>query len=197
VSATASAFETAPGPVPAELPALIAAIAASAAVPVVLLDGRSGSGKTTLARALVEAWGGPVALVRLDDIYPGWDGLEAASEHIREHVLEPLAAGGEPRWRRWDWTTDAPAEWHALDPSRPVLIEGCGALSRSTRALASFTLWVELDPQTRKRRALSRDGDAYRPHWDRWAAQEEAFIEREHPASLAGVVIDGNTILGA
>jgi hypothetical protein len=185
------------GPVPADVTSLIAAIVASAAVPIVLLDGRSGSGTTKLARALVEAWGGPVTLIRLDDIYPGWDGLAAASEHIREHVLEPLAAGGEPCWRRWDWAADAPAEWHGLDPSRPLLIEGCGALSRSTRALASFALWVELDPQTRKRRALSRDGDAYRPHWDRWAAQEQEFIEREHPASLADLLIDGRTILGA
>ncbi len=182
---------------PANVPSIVGLIAASAAVPIVLLDGRSGSGKTTLARALVEAWDGPVTLIRLDDIYPGWDGLEAASEHIREHVLKPLAAGGEPRWQRWDWASDAPAEWHGLDPSRPLLIEGCGALRRSNRALASFALWVELDPQTRKRRALSRDGDAYRPHWDRWAAQEQAFIEREHPETLADLVIDGHTIRGA
>jgi uridine kinase len=186
-----------PAPVAADVTSLIASIAASAAVPVVLLDGRSGSGKTTLARALVEAWDGPVTLVRLDDIYPGWDGLEAASEHLREHILEPQVAGGEPRWRRWDWATDAPAEWHELDPSHPLLIEGCGALSRSNRALASFALWVDLDPQTRKRRALSRDGDAYRPHWDRWAAQEQEFIDSEQPGSLADLVIDGHTILGA
>jgi uridine kinase len=186
-----------PEAVPADLPSLVGLIVASAPVPIVLLDGRSGSGKTTLAWALVEACGGPVTLIRLDDIYPGWDGLEAASEHLREHVLEPVAAGGELRWQRWDWTTDAPAEWHKLDPSRALLIEGCGALSRSNRALASFALWVELDPQTRKRRALSRDGDAYRPHWDRWAAQEQAFIEREHPAALADLVIDGHTIFGA
>lgn len=186
-----------PGPVAVDVTSLLVSITASPSVPIVLLDGRSGSGKTTLARALAGVWAGPATLIRLDDIYPGWDGLEAASEHIREHVLEPLAAGGEPRWRRWDWTTDAPAEWHGLDPSRPLLIEGCGALSRSNRALASFALWVELDPQTRKRRALSRDGDAYRPHWDRWAAQEQVFIEREHPAALADVVVDGHTIPGS
>jgi hypothetical protein len=186
-----------PEVVPAEVSRLAGLIAASAPVPIVLLDGRSGSGKTTLAWALVEAWGAPVTLIRLDDIYPGWDGLEAASEHLREHVLEPLAVGGEPRWRRWDWSADAPAEWHGLDRSRPLLIEGCGALSRSNRVLASFALWVELDPQTRKRRALSRDGDAYRPHWDRWAAQEQAFIGREHPSALADIVIDGHTVRGA
>jgi len=157
---------------------------ASAARPVVLVDGRSGSGKSTVAREL--AAGLDAELVRLDDLYPGWDGLEAGSRHVHDHVL---AASG-PRWQRWDWTTDRPAEWHELDPSRPLVVEGCGALSRTNRALASFGIWVELDVETRKRRALERDGEAYAPHWDRWAAQEDAFIAREHPRDLADVILE-------
>lgn len=183
--------------VPADIPALVTLIVSSAAYPVVLLDGRSGSGKTTLALSLAAAYPGGLSLIRLDDIYPGWDGLQAASEHLHDRVLAPLAAGEEARWQRWDWATDAPAEWHRLDPQRPLLIEGCGALSRSTRALASLALWVELDSVERQRRAFARDGDAYRPFWKRWAAQEQAFIDREHPAALADLVIDGHTILGA
>ena len=69
------------------------------------------------------------------------------------------------------------------------MIEGCGALSRANRALASFGIWVELDDESRKRRALARSGDDYAPHWDRWAAQEGAFIAREQPRGLADVVI--------
>ncbi|MDQ1578127.1 MAG: hypothetical protein QOE21_814, partial [Microbacteriaceae bacterium] len=60
----------------------------------------------------------------------------------------------------------------------------------------TFAIWVELDAATRKRRALDRDGDAYRPHWDRWAAQELAFAEREHPSELADLVVDGRQIFG-
>ena len=183
--------------VPADVAALVGSIAASASRPVVLLDGRSGSGKTTLALALAAAYPGGLTIIRLDDIYPGWNGLEAASAHLRENVLEPLARGGEARWQRWDWAADAPAEWHTVDPWRPVLIEGCGALSRSNRVLAGLCLWVELETRERKRRALARDGRAYRPFWNRWAAQEKAFIEREHPAALADLVVDGRTIRGA
>ncbi|HXD61089.1 MAG TPA: ATP-binding protein [Lacisediminihabitans sp.] len=192
-----STAPAAPQTVPADVDVLVGLIAASADRPVVLLDGRSGSGKTTLALALVAAYPGVVSLIRLDDIYPGWDGLRAASDHLRDNVLGPLADGREPRWQRWDWVTDAPAEWHSIDPGRPVLIEGCGALSRSNRALAGFALWVELDAQERKRRALARDGDAYRPFWDRWAAQERGFIAREHPQSLANLIVDGRTVVGA
>ena len=152
----------------------------------ILIDGRSGSGKTELAKRMALEIPG-AQLVRLDDIYPGWDGLEAGSRHVLENVL----AASAPRWQRWDWTQNAPAEWHPLDPSRPIIIEGCGALSRGNRALADHGIWVELDEPTRKARALARDGDAYAPHWERWAAQEQAFIEREHPRELADEVVEG------
>jgi uridine kinase len=156
---------------------------------VVLVDGRSGSGKTELARAMV-AQKPELQLVRMDDLYPGWDGLEAGSRHVHDYVF----AASARRWQRWDWADGRPAEWHVLDPRRPVLVEGCGALSRANRALAAWTVWVELDEPTRRERVRVRDGDSWADRWDDWAAQEEAFIARENPASLADTVIDGNEI---
>ena len=162
--------------------------------PVVLIDGGSGSGKTTLARRLADEWPGGAVLLRLDDIYPGWDGLDAASRHLRDHVLEPRAYGRPSRWRRWDWEADAPAEWHDINSSLPLIVEGSGCLSSQNRGLADFAVWVELDAATRRLRALERDGDRYAPFWERWARQEERFAEREHPRHLADLVIDGRDL---
>ena len=165
---------------PSNLERILAAI--SAARPVILIDGRSGSGKTELAIELAAALG--AQLVRLDDVYPGWDGLEAGSESVRTDIL--LAH----QWQRWDWALDAPAEWHKLDPGRPLVIEGSGSLSRANRELATSAVWVELDEPTRRARALARDGASYEPHWDDWAAQEQRFFDRERPDLLADHVID-------
>jgi uridine kinase len=155
--------------------------------PRILIDGRSGSGKTELASALVDGWDG-AQLVRLDDIYPGWDGLDEASAQVHTTLLRDL------RWQRWDWATDRLAEWHTLDPNRPIVIEGCGALTAASRRRATLSLWVELDTPTRKRRALARDGAVYTREWDRWAAQEERFLARENPRSFADEVVDGNNV---
>jgi len=157
--------------------------------PVVLIDGGSGSGKTTLAAALAPAL--DAQLVRLDDVYPGWDGLESASAAVHDQMLDAAS----PRWRRWDWVSGDAAEWHTLDPTRPLVIEGSGCLSRANRAAATFGIWVELDEPTRRRRALERDGDAYAPHWDRWAGQEREFGIRERPWALADVVLDDDDVV--
>jgi len=152
--------------------------------PVVLIDGRSGSGKSSLADELAPALG--AQLVRLDDIYPGWDGLQTGSDHVHEFVLT-----SHPRWQAWDWDTDSPGEWRELDASAPLVIEGAGTLSAANRRLATYGIWIEMDATTRKQRALARDGDLYAPHWERWAAQEEAFAASGHPRGRADIELVG------
>lgn len=148
-----------------------------------LIDGRSGSGKTELATLLARRLG--AQLVRLDDVYPGWDGLDAGSAAV-PGILSTR------RWRRWDWGTGRPAEWHELTDA-PLIVEGVGALSRTSKPLAAHALWVELDDPARMQRALARD-HYYADHWGQWAAQEEAFIAREDPRGLADLVVDGRDV---
>lgn len=170
----------------AAVPAILEAVAraSDAAWPVVLVDGRSGAGKSTVADRLVAAW--PRAqLVRMDALTPGWDGLDAASAQVVE-----LLAGDPPRWRAWDWSSDAPGAWHGVERDRPLVVEGVGTLTAAARAIATVGVWVELiDDAQRRRRALQRDGDAYRPHWARWAAQEDAYVARELPRDRADIVV--------
>lgn len=154
-----------------------------------LIDGRSGSGKTELASAIASSW--PEAqLVRLDDLYPGWSGLEVGSRYAYDQIL----ASDAPRWQRWDWFANERQEWHELDPSRPLILEGVGALTGANRAVASYGIWVETDDETRKARALARDGESYESHWDDWAAQEVLFMDREQPARHADSVVFGHSV---
>lgn len=163
---------------------------ADAAPRITLIDGRSGSGKTTFATALARRTG--AQLVSLDDVYPGWDGLEAGEAHVLEHVLRAIAAGRAPRRQSWNWVDNRPASWHDLDPARDLIIEGCGAISPAARALAHHAIWVELaDDAERRRRAIARDGEVFARNWDRWARQEVEHAALHDPRGTADEVVDG------
>jgi cytidylate kinase len=177
-------------PIAAELSARVAGIGRPD--PLVLIDGRSGSGKSTLARMLRTQWQGSagVDVLAMDDLYPGWDGLAAASTTLSVDVLSPRAAGRSARWRRWDWVADRPAAEQLLPPGRALIVEGAGSLTTATAPLADVTVWLEAPEHLRRERALARDGEAYVPHWERWAAQEVRHIAAHDPRGLAQYVYE-------
>ncbi|MFW0183065.1 hypothetical protein ACN082_06110 [Rothia sp. CCM 9417] len=149
----------------------------------VAIDGRSGSGKTTLARQIQDILataGTTVELFHLEDLYQGWDGLAQAVQTWQELALSLTGDGTDPGptplWYGWDWQSGQATGPHIFTPAQApagsiVLAEGVGALC-GTHDLGVL---IELDTLTRKDRALIRDGDTYRPYWDRWALQEEAL----------------------
>jgi cytidylate kinase len=166
---------------------VIETLAGLAVVPgrrtIVLIDGRSGSGKTTLGLALAGVL--EAQYVGLDDVYPGWEGLDAASEAVATSILREV----DPGYQRWDWAGNEPSTWRALDSRLALVVEGAGSLTPASAPRATLRLWLELDAPTRRSRALARDGAAYEPWWDVWAAQEEEHIRRDDPQSLADRVL--------
>lgn len=155
---------------------------------VIAVDGPSGSGKTTLAAALARDLAAPV--VQMDDLYPGWDGLAQAVGLVTSQVLEPLARGEPAAYRVWDWGR---GEWggsRAVQPGDLLIVEGVGSSVGPAGDYAALRVWVDADPQTRMRRGIERDGEAFRPHWERWAAQEEALFAADGTRERADVVID-------
>ncbi len=170
---------------PPGLDAALARLIESDRRPVVLIDGGAGSGKTTLAERILRQW--PVAhacSVSLDDLYPGWGGL-----HSGAAAVPGLITGSG--YRSWDWSRNAPGPWRTLSATRPLVIEGCGAITPASRALAGLAIWVELDEPRRRHRALARDGASFAAHWDEWAAQETDHWLASHPRELADLVVRG------
>ncbi|TDW31274.1 uridine kinase [Cryobacterium psychrophilum] len=156
---------------------------------VVLIDGPSGAGKSTLADALRLAWPGDrvPTLVRLDDIYPGWGGLDAASALLGDHVLRPRHKRRLAAWQRYDWVREQPAGWTPVPADLPLIVEGCGTLAAAHEPLSDIRVWIGADDALRKERALGRDGDVFREHWDQWQQQWEAYCARESPERSASI----------
>lgn len=153
----------------------------------ILVDGRSGAGKTQWASALARQSG--FFLLSLDDIYPGWDGLDAGHWHTYHHGIVPWSEGRTARLRVWDWERARPGGIKEISPEVNLIIEGCGALSALTTPHATKRYWVDADDEVRKQRALDRDGEQFAPHWLRWALQEERFYRIHQSRGLADSVI--------
>lgn len=180
------------------------ALPAPADYDVLLIDGRSGSGKTSLAeRAVAQARLAELnpQLLHVEDLYPGWDGLAAGSRALPS-VLAQRA------YRRYDWISGEFGERVVIVPELPLIIEGCGALTREALAAAqAFAMqslggqlpsvasarvrgvWLDCPAPERHERAIARDGDTYAPHWIRWAAQEDTLYAHTRPWLLADTVV--------
>ena len=168
-------------------------------MPIVLIDGRSCSGKSTLAaeiQNLVFKDGESAPrVVHMDDLYLGWNGLQAGVDYLQRFILKPLSDSYIAQWREFDW--ENPGEpgfearngaWREFMGGTPLIVEGCGALNQMSAPLADISVWLELDQETRHQRWLAREGSA--EHWAEWAAQEEEFYAREKSSELAGITND-------
>jgi hypothetical protein len=169
--------------------------------PIVLIDGRAASGKSSLAAALKnqlfkELEQAP-RLIHMDDLYPGWEGLIAGSHYLNQQILQPLKLGKTSSWQLWDWEkaqrgrSDEPGNgWREFAGGTPLIVEGCGSLSRVSAELADYRVWIETEQQVRHQRWLDRDGEKFNEFWHIWAAQEDEFYQQEKSSQLADLVIE-------
>jgi hypothetical protein len=165
---------------------------------VLAIDGPSGAGKTTLAAAVRDLLQAntptpEIPIVSMDSIYPGWDGLAASVPRLVKGVLQPLATGGPIGYRRYDWENNRDADWVEVraDPRPPVLIvEGAGAGSLPCAPFLALLVWLDAPVDLRFDRAMTRDGEGYRPHWQRWADQEVRHFAEHDPRGRADLRLD-------
>ena len=160
----------------------------------VCVDGPAGSGKTTLAAALAAGLDrlgqGPATVVHMDDLYPGWDGLDRIDPIVLD-LLRPLSQGGPGRYRRYDWVAAAYAEEHVVEPGPLLVLEGVGSGGSAWADLVTSLVWVEAPAALRLERGLDRDGPAVREEWVRWMADESALFDRERTRERSDLRVDG------
>lgn len=157
----------------------------------ILIDGASGAGKTTLAEEVQNFWPEHrnVVVIHLDDFYPGWSGLDAASDQVANSFLPARVDGADFQYRVWDWVAGEYSEQRTVSARDDLIIEGCGALSRQAAERADLSIWIDADDSIRKQRALSRGNEDFEEHWDEWDRQFTAFVRRENPQRSASVSV--------
>jgi uridine kinase len=175
------------------LPKLVAAIRARTpcgATRITAVDGPGGAGKSTLASALAAGLGAQV--VHTDD-FASWENPVDWWPALVADVLEPLTRRDVARFEPTFWGGDVkPKPVVEVQPGGDVIVEGVSASREAFRPYLAFAIWIETPRDLRLARGLERDGADALPLWERWMAEEDAYVERERPHEHVDVVVRGD-----
>jgi hypothetical protein len=164
-------------------------------VRVVAVDGPAGSGKTTFAGWLagaVRRCGVVVGEFHTDDILDGWTDLHAYWPRLDEWILQPLGRGEPGRYRAYDWLAERfEDDWRPVPVPEVLILEGVASARSEIAGRLSLSVFVQAGPEVRLARGLARDGEALRPEWLRWMADEDVHYAADGTAERADVLVDG------
>jgi dephospho-CoA kinase len=72
-----------------------------------------------------------------------------------------------------------------------VVIEGVSSARRVIASDLAFTVYVDAPRAIRLERGLARDGEAARPRWERWMAEEDVHFSADETAARCDLMVDG------
>lgn len=185
----------------------------------VAIDGIDAAGKTTLADELADLlapYGRPVIRASVDSFhrpraerYRRFGSLSPEGFYqdafdyptLRSVLLDPLAPGGDRRYRRacFDVVRDAPlaAEWLMAANDAILLFDGVFALRPELAPTWDFRIFVQIPLALSLARALERDlallgsPEAVRERYDkRYLPAQAHYLATIRPMDLAEVVVE-------
>jgi cytidylate kinase len=191
-SADQSAIQPVNEPVTEVAQRVLAAPARLGPVRLVVVDGPAGSGKTTYAAALAAALG-DAPVVHMDDLFGGWAGALVPDvwRRLEAQVLAPLRNGATARYQMFDWDADEFGGWIDVAAHGMLVLEGVGSAALPVDPWAVLRVWVEVPPDLRLARGVTRDGLAMRGHWLRFQETEDAHFASDGTRDRADVIVDG------
>jgi hypothetical protein len=123
----------------------------------------------------------------MDHIYEGWEGLSAGSDYLVRFIVQPLAKRETASWQDWSWVRNQRVRWREFSGGTPLIVEGCGSLTKRSQEHALISIWLEATEEIRRVRWIEREGNDEK--FDYWAAQELVFYARETSKDLADIII--------
>jgi uridine kinase len=164
----------------------------------VAIDGLGGAGKSTLAEELLRLL--PNAnVVHMDDFYRPLDvkkrlELDAEGgyrtyfdwERLETQVLRPLRQQRVARYKRYDWGSQHLEEWHEVEPTGVVLVEGVYSSRPELRAYYDLAIWVDVgrEERLRRQRLRAQEDEEWIKRWDQSELWYQTNLDPERNADM-------------
>jgi uridine kinase len=163
-------------------------------VRLVAVDGPAGAGKSTFAGRLagaLRATGATVTEIHTDDLLEGWTDMVSFWPRFDRDVLEKLRNGQPASYRRYDWHAARFGERVPVPVPDLLLVEGVTSARAAIRPDLTLSVFVAAPRELRLARGIERDGEALRPNWLRWLADEERHFAADRTVEHADLLVDG------
>lgn len=156
----------------------------------VAVDGPSGAGKSTFAEQLAKQLG---AQLISTDHFATWDDPTTRWWPRLTKALDEVANGAVGRYRKTDWSAGFPCveqgEQVEIHPREILILEGFSAARKANTRL-SLAIYVDHgDEAARLERALRRDGERFRKHFEDWQNYERGWFAVDETKARADYVV--------
>jgi len=165
--------------------------------PIILIDGVAGSGKSTLAAKIADTLN--ANLVHIDDICWNADIIHWDSEMI-DGIINPWLNKKNIAYKPTGWIKQNRPGSIDVDPNKALIIEGVGASRKTLRAFATYSIWVDTEPEIARNRLVRRDIasgadggtlESITKFADWWDSMVIPFLLEEEPWKYVDIIISG------
>ena len=165
--------------------------------PLILIDGIAGSGKTTFAVKMADIL--KANLVHTDDVcwyadVINWDG------EMLDGIVNPWLNKKDIAYKPTGWIKKNRPGSIDVDPNKALIIEGMGASRKTLRALATYSIWVDTEPEIARNRVIQRDLsngenggtlESITKFADWWNSLIIPFLLEEKPWKYVDIIVSG------
>lgn len=153
----------------------------------VVIDGKCGVGKSTLAKKIKEY----LDTKQLETYILPLDGFIRPKKYrtfystpedydlnrVVNEVLIPLKNGDKAIFYLYDWDSDSFKTKTLIELPAVLIIEGVNSCDELLKDYLDFTIFLNLDKQTRNQRVLKR-GDFTQKEFETWSETEDEIFKK-------------------
>jgi uridine kinase len=166
--------------------------------PFILIDGKGGSGKTSFALKLANIFSANI--VATDDICWWADPIHWDDEMLNG-IVKPWFNGKKIAYTPSGWIKKNRPGCIKVNPNKALIIEGSGACRNTLRKMATYSVWIDTEPDVCRLRVIQRDlanGEnggtlkSVTEFTDWWDSVVDPFLLKEKAWEYANVIINGS-----